>query len=200
MKGTELERTTGSVVPFDILAWLEEAGAATPTGLVLPSDLTYEEYEAVGFALSLLKRKVTWAIADWIIYGERRFGERYAQACEVTGLAKGTLMNYVSTGLRVPPERRRAGLGMGHHTEVAKLEPQEQIEWLDKAATNGWSREELRSRLRPRPENLTPALGEGLEEAARDLVACASSYGDGFVVCRSSFIDLCAALGEEVPE
>jgi hypothetical protein len=179
----------------DLLSTLRRLGAATETSLSLPADITYERYEALGVALSRAQDTVTWLIADWINFGHRVFGEKYAQAAEETKLRPETLMNYASVANRVPAERRRPELKFGHHAEVASLPPDEQVEWLDRAVVNDWRRDDLRSHLRPK--ELTPALGPGLEEAARDLVRSARVMGDGYLVGRMSFRQLCVALGEE---
>lgn len=185
---------------LEILAGLERAGAATTTSLDLPGDLTYDQFVALGTALGRAHRTVSWLLADWINFGELTYGEKYAQAVEATKLRPETLMNYASIGRRVPRERRREELPFGVHAEVAPLEPAEQERWLDRAVENGWRREELREQLRP-VKGLESHAGRGpvdLEEAALGLVRSAKKYGNDFLVQRPSFVQLCAALGEEV--
>lgn len=186
---------------MEAVAALEGLGAATATSLNLPEGMTYDRYEALGVALSTARERITWWIAEWIRYGERNYGEMYTQAVEVTGLTAGTCKNYVSIAHRVPEERRRHELKFGHHAEVAALEPAEQTRWLDKAIEKGWKRDELRDEIRHAqgrdvPRAVLPAVA--LEEAARDLVRSAKNYGNDFLVQRPSFVQLCAALGEEV--
>lgn len=176
---------------------LYRLGYATDTSLELPENLPYDTYEALGLALRHRQDQTTWWLSDWLLFGEKKYGETYTQAVMITGLAEGTLANYASTAHRVPRERRRPELKFGHHTEVAALQPQDQTEWLDRAVTNNWSRNELRSQIRPvAPDIITPALPT-LEEAARDLVRSAKQYGNDYLVHRPSFVQLCAALGEE---
>lgn len=196
MKGEVVEvRHSG----LEVLATLERLGAVTSTSLELPEDMPYEQYAALGVALSRAYRTVNWMLADWINFGERVYGEKYAQAVDETGLHPGTLMNYASIARRVPRERRVAGVAFGIHAEVASLPPKEQTEWLEKAKANDWKRDDLRAELRPQPKDLTPALGPmDIEDAARDLIKTAKKYGDRFIVERASFIQLTAALGEEL--
>jgi hypothetical protein len=162
--------------------------------------MPYDRYEALGVALSNAREKITWWIAEWIRYGENTYGEKYAQAVETTGLTIGTCMTYVSIANRVPVERRRPELKFGHHAEVASLQPDDQLKWLDDAVTNGWKRDELRSRLQQaKTPNLQRAVVlPDLETAALDLVRSAKKYGNDFLVQRPSFVQLCAALGEEL--
>ena len=182
---------------FELLGTLEHIGAATPTSLVLPADMSYERYEALGFALAQAHNRIGWWIADWINFGERVYGEMYAQAIEVTGMRYATLMTYASVARRVPVERRRPELKFGHHAEVASLEPKEQSEWLEQAVVNDWKRDDLRHRLRP-PKVLPHAVeAADLEVAARGIVEGARQMGDGFYVTRDSFLRLCYALGDD---
>jgi hypothetical protein len=185
---------------MEAVAALEGLGAATAVSLDLPENMTYERYEALGVALSSAREKITWWIAEWIRYGETNYGEKYAQAVEVTGLTVGTCMTYASIANRVPVERRRPELKFGHHAEVASLKPDDQIRWLDDAVTNGWKRDELRSRLQhAKAPDLQRAVEViDLETAALDLVRSAKKYGNDFLVMRPSFVALCASLGEEL--
>lgn len=186
----------------DVVAVLRALGAATDVSLDLPGDLSYERWEALGVALSVAQRRVAWLIADWLNYGEHAYGAKYDQAVELTGYSLGTLRNYAWTGHRVPPENRVVGVPFSAHTEVAPLPPSEQKEWLEKAAENGWKRDELRANVRAvriergNGEVVTPALQPSLEQAARDLIASARPSGDDYLVRRASFVDLRRALAE----
>ena len=134
---------------------LRDAGAITDTALVLPPDMPYERYEALGAFLGTVYRTAQFMLGDWINYGEKTYkDERYLQAAGVTGLSEQTLMNYASICKRVPRSRRRRGLGITTHDVVASLPPAEQEEWLRQAASNGWTRAELREHVRP---SLPPA-------------------------------------------
>lgn len=197
---TEIVAQNGAlVIPEgdDPLVLLERHGYLTDTSFDLPADLPFEVYIAVGWKLAERRKRTMWAISEWLLFGERTYGETYTQAAEITGLSADTLKNYVSTANRVPRERRRPELHFSHHQEVASLEPEDQVEWLDRAVVNGWNRAELRAQLKPaKGIVVTPAL-PGLEEAARALVRSASQSGMDFVVKRQAMSDLCAALEEE---
>ena len=185
-----------------LLSALRSLGAATETSLDLPVDTTYEECEALGAVLGRAHRNVTWMIADWINHVEAVFPDRYSQAVEATNLTPETLGNYARTARKVPRERRVPGVPFSVHTEVAPLEPKQQEEWLGKAKTKGWKREELRSHLRPVKDLPGHASVEGevgsIEEQARELVRSARNYGNDYLVRRYAFTALCAALGEEL--
>ena len=196
---TDLEtRVAGGL---EILASLERLGAATATSLELPVDLSYERYEALLSVLGRAHRTLTWVIADAINEGEKRYGEKYAQAVELLNMTPETLMNYASIARKVPRERRRVGVPFSVHALVAPLEPSQQTLWLDRTVKNDWTRAELREKLHPPASqngSHSGVMEDDLEEAARFLIASAQRMGDGFLVRDGAFRQLCALLGEEV--
>jgi N6-adenosine-specific RNA methylase IME4 len=137
-------------------------GSATETGLDLPADLDFERWQEVGATLGRIGRACQWWIGDWLNYGERTYGETYAQAIDATGYEYGSVANMAYVAGRIELSRRRESLSWSHHQEVAPLEPAEQDKWLDRAAVENLNRNELRRvvkapTLLPTPE---PAVGE----------------------------------------
>jgi hypothetical protein len=124
-------------------------GRLTAHGLVLPDELTFEEWEQAGKFLTRLANASAWAIGDWVQHGQYAgYGEKYETALEQTGLAYGTLRNYASVAGRFDLSRRRDSLSFTHHQAVAALPDREQEAWLDHAQEYGWSAAELIDRLR----------------------------------------------------
>jgi hypothetical protein len=123
-------------------------GDVTETTLVLPDGLTFDEWEDVGKRLRQAEKSVRWWIGDWLAYGERTYGETYTRAAEVTGYTVGDLRNMVAVSTAIDPSHRCDALTWSHHREVASLEPEEQVRWLDKAQTEGWSKRELHEQSR----------------------------------------------------
>lgn len=161
MTSTELAFWDDSL-GLQLLAELEKAGAITSTALVLPPDLSYEKCESLAAMFGQLHRTSAWLIGDLLNYIERVHGETYAQAAEVTGLNKQTLINYTSVCSRIPRSRRRASLPFSVHAEVAYEEPEEQEKWLKKSIENRWTREELRA-ARKEEEQGAPEPAVSLE-------------------------------------
>jgi hypothetical protein len=158
------------------------AGASwSTTGLRLPAELSFEKWRAVGWALGRIHTMAKWALADWINYGEAAYGEKYADALEVTQRSKGGLMNIASVGRRVAASRRRDALSFTHHEIVAALDPDEQTKWLDQAEANRWSVEELRGMVRGTGPN-GPLGPDALSADERELV-------DGYRGLREQFGD-----------
>jgi hypothetical protein len=120
----------------------------TACALILPADLDFDTWAAIGPKLATLKRFSAWALGDWLAQGEIVFGETYSQACDVTGLAPEYLMILKSIASRIAPERRRPILSFSHHKIVAPLDPVEQDKMLDAAEKNQWTRDEMSEAVR----------------------------------------------------
>ncbi|MFF4413322.1 LmbU family transcriptional regulator [Streptosporangium sp. NPDC001559] len=135
-----------------------ESGVHTnQSSLTLPARLPIEEWMHIGQKLNSLNDSVTWWLGDWLVYGQDRYPERYLKAVEETSLDYQTLRNYAWIARKFPPGRRCSDLSMQHHAEVAALTPASQRFWLERAQRGGWSRNELRRRIRsaaiPNAEN-----------------------------------------------
>ncbi len=130
------------------LPGLLDSGALTLTGLRLDdADMPFERYEAIGRFLGALGDASKWAIGDWLLFGEKVYGESYAQAAAATGRSEGSLLDYLRVAMRVARRRRRDDLTWQHHRLIAALEPTQQRRWLERAARNGWSTRELREQV-----------------------------------------------------
>ena len=110
--------------------------------------MSFGDWAAVGRRLSNVSSRATWALGDWLLYGERAFGGRYRTAVEATDLDYQTLRNYAWVASSFAPHRRRGELSFQHHAELASLPDVEQDLWLGRAVNGGWSRNELRRRLK----------------------------------------------------
>jgi hypothetical protein len=119
-----------------------------PSGIVFSEQLNLEAWESVGRNLLSFTDSTSWWIADWLLYGESKFKDRYNEAIRRTSLNYQTLRNYTWVARRFELSRRRDGLSFGHHAEVAALELPEQDFWLRKAERFGWSRNQLRRAVR----------------------------------------------------
>lgn len=122
----------------------------------MPIDTTEGEYEALGFALGEFHRALQFACGDYILDGEKIFGERAYQLQESLGLSEEQRRQYVRVSERIPIERRRKELSWAHHREVAALEPAEQDRWLALAVENSWNKAELVAVMRPTKELAEP--------------------------------------------
>jgi hypothetical protein len=117
-------------------------------GLELHERLSYEQWIVVGKRLSEHVDASCWWLGDWLLFGESRYGAKYTQAIASTGLGYKTLRNYAVVARRFTLSRRRDKVSFQHHAEVCSLSDADQESWLSLAQRCGWSRAELRRRLR----------------------------------------------------
>ena len=123
-------------------------GVLSRTGLTLPENLEYNEWERIGDCLKLVEGSVQWWIGDWLNYGERKYGEIYAQAIEATGLSYQTLADNKWVSGQIETSLRKENLSFNHHKEVASLPAEDQQKFLNKAVEKNLSVRELREEIR----------------------------------------------------
>ncbi|HJQ03554.1 MAG TPA: LmbU family transcriptional regulator [Jatrophihabitans sp.] len=131
----------------------------TRVGLQIPEDLSYEDWENAGVKLARIADTSAWCLGDWLVHGQERFRERYQSAIKSVGLDYQTLRNYAWVARKFPASRRRYQLSVQHHAEVASLDADEQDRWLGQAEAKGWSRNELRIRIRAAAGQLPAVTG-----------------------------------------
>jgi hypothetical protein len=125
---------------------------------------------AIGDELLSVSDASAWWLGDWLVYGERRFAERYRMAISSTNLSYKTLRNYAWVARRFPVARRRGALGLAHHAEVAALPEDDQDHWLDRAVSQSWSVAELRRHLRAARTRAALPAGAARDDAAVERV------------------------------
>lgn len=86
-----------------------------------------------------------WWIGDWLRFGERKYGEMYAQALEATGLDYQTLADAKWVAEQYPEfSLRNENLSWSHHRFAASLPQKQRLELLEKAESEGLSAHEVR--------------------------------------------------------
>lgn len=106
----------------------------SPLGLSIDDWVEFPQWERAGRALLIADQGIQWWIGDWLAFGEHKWGEKYAQAVEVTGRKVQTLKNYVFVAENVHSSRRRDDVDFSIHAEVASLPAKEQERILAEAA------------------------------------------------------------------
>ncbi|WP_198168020.1 LmbU family transcriptional regulator [Herbidospora yilanensis] len=127
---------------------LDRAVIPRRTGLQFPTHIPLSNWEGIGRQLSLIADSSAWWLGDWLVYGEKQYGDRYRAAIERTSLDYQTLRNYAWVARRFGLSRRRDKLSFAHHAEVAALTPADQDAWLQRAEEQAWSRNRLRKEIR----------------------------------------------------
>ncbi|MBP2329789.1 hypothetical protein JOF56_010174 [Kibdelosporangium banguiense] len=118
------------------------------TSFSLPPGVEIQEWSRIGHQINAVSVSSAWWLGDWLIYGQAQYPDLYKQAIEQTSLDYQTLRNYAWVARQYAVARRRPALSFQHHAELAALTPLEQDQWLDRAEKFGWSRNELRNRVR----------------------------------------------------
>lgn len=119
----------------------------TDVGLKFPEHMEFDDWKDVGIELCRVHTKVSWAIADWLFYGEWEYGRTYEEALDVTGLSYQALADLKYVAGRFDHGRRVKELSVGHHREVAALPLGEADNWLKAAKKQGWSSKALREQV-----------------------------------------------------
>jgi hypothetical protein len=131
-------------------------------GLTISSDVTYEEWEDIGYQLARVGKGWQWWVGDWINFGEKKYGETYKAAIDATGLARNSCKNIAIVCRQFELARRRASLSFNHHAEVQGLELSEQDELLAEAEEDGLSCAAIRARVKSLKGVVTNAEAEEL--------------------------------------
>lgn len=111
-------------------------------------NMEYPEWLAAGHRLGAIGRGSQWWIGDWLLFGTAKFGERYVEASKVTGYDIKSLRNMRYVASRFEPSLRRDDLNWSHHALLAAFDVAEQRHWLERAAVDRLSVDDLRCELR----------------------------------------------------
>ncbi len=135
-----------------------------PGDVVWPG-MSFEVWRAQGPKLGRLVRGVHWVLCTWLLFGERHFGERFAQAVAETGLQEHSIMTMLSVARAFPdPAKRHPALSFAHHATVAGLDDIDAQEaYLAQAEAEGWSVTRLRQAVRG-AKGAVPSRDEGPQE------------------------------------
>lgn len=190
----------------------------TETGLSFRGDTPIEVWGALTERLLAAHRKLEFCLADAINFGDRAYGERYAQWVDEVGLSKRTIANIAYIGRKVDASRRREGVSFSHHAEVAALPPADQEALLDRAIDQGLTRYQLRDAVRehkhrlraqeptdgrlpsggpwrPEIEDLVPEAQKALQKALRATSVDPDAYARGWLDSLQ-WAGACTAFGD----
>lgn len=169
--------TDAEIVPTSTDGLATRAGY-TPTGLNLPDDLTFDEWETIGNSLEAISVAWQWWYGDWWNFGESRYGQEHAQGLPDKDYSTKSHAASISRSIEV--SRRRLNLSFSHHAEVASLEPDDQDRWLDRAEAEAWSVRDLRDAVR---------MFKASEPKLPVVVEASDAKGDGWSVLVGDFRD-----------
>lgn len=105
-----------------------------PTRLVVRGKPSRAEWERCGEVLHRIEGAVQWWLGDWLNYGEKAYGEKYAEALDATGFEQHTLENYAYVAGNIKTSLRREDVSYSIHKEIAPLPVDQQKHILARAA------------------------------------------------------------------
>ncbi len=144
------------------------------TGLLVSGDPSYDEWEKCGSFIQRVEGAVQFWIGDWLNYGEKAYGEKYAQA--VSEQQQGAWENYAWVANAIETSIRIEDLTWSHHLQVAKFSdtPEIQRELLQEAAAKQLSVSDFKALIRARVHgDKIAAIAAGKLPASEYDVICA---------------------------
>lgn len=106
-------------------------------GLDIEPGMKFDHWERLLRCLARAEQGIQWYIGDALNYGEREYGERYAQVLDAhdkTGIPIDRLRQYQWVAEHVKPVTRVTTLDWSTHREVASLPEDKQREILQRGA------------------------------------------------------------------
>lgn len=131
---------------------IPDAVSVTDVGLQFNHDIEYDQWLRLMATLQQLTTAFQFAIGDALNYGQKRYGEKYAQAMDATGCAYQSLANWSWVSNHVPISNRIAGLSWTHHRLVANMGTEQQKQILESAKARGISVTEFEKELKGEAE------------------------------------------------
>lgn len=125
--------------------------------LHMPESMAFEDWQALGGTLQQMERSVMWWIGDWLRFGERKYGETYAQALDATGLSVEHLKNAKWVAGAYETSDRSDVLSWTHHQAAASLPKDDRAALLAEAERNEWSVRDLKAEVRQRKNRIGSA-------------------------------------------
>jgi hypothetical protein len=157
----------------ELLHQLEQAGALTPTALVLDGPMTFDRYESLLVLLGRIHSASKWWVGDAIVVGQRLFDETYVQATEALNLSPDGQMKCLRVALAISPSARRPSLSWWHHRLVSPrwVGPEQRDRLLDLAERERLTTRELHAHVRAlKAEGDSSGATETDAERLRELV------------------------------
>lgn len=130
----------------------------TSVGLTFIGAITFDEWLGLMATLVRMETAFQFAIGDALIYGESRFGEKYSQAMDVTGLSYQTLANLTWVSKNVPLSNRVDGVSWTHHRVVASVDTEDQRSFLEMAKDKRLSSVDLSEHITGKQPKVKPVL------------------------------------------
>lgn len=154
--GTE-ETNALAHIPKGYIMALENSFVLYPTSLMIVGDPSFDTWSRMGLVFQSMSGSAQWWWGEWLLAGEDRFGENFAQVVDDGLYSEQGLKDIVWVCQRVLPHVREKSLSFEHHRKVAPLDdPDKQAYYLKLAIREKLSAKELAAQIL---EDLKPAPG-----------------------------------------
>ena len=141
---------SGGLTPAPVSIFPVAGCRVLRTELIIDEEIPYDQWEQIGEFLCKLDDGVQWWLGDWLNYGERTYGETYAQVVDATGYRAETLWNAAYIAGQFESSSREEDLSWSHHKAVVGLDPQDRRDLLKRAKDEQWSSKDTERRARAR--------------------------------------------------
>jgi hypothetical protein len=135
------------------IASIPDAIHISDVGVTFSGQLDESDWIRLMGTLTRLEKAIQFSIGDALNYGNSRYGEKYSQAMEVTGLTYQALANYSWVSAAVPIENRKTEVTWSHHRLAAKLPKDDQATALTLAEQHDWTLDEMKEYIDGKPAN-----------------------------------------------
>lgn len=142
----------------------------TPTGTTITGPCSFQEWWEAAYTLKQfqdrIETSIAWCWGDLLNEGERRYGESYSQAMELTGRDYQTVANWKWVSGQYPQGQRvLSGLRFKHYEKALRIkDPAERLEVLLCASENGLRGKAFDALLPARDEVLSATTDDRLFE------------------------------------
>jgi hypothetical protein len=133
---------------------LLNCGTVDTTSWTPPIAMTFQQWAEIGRKFQQVETSINWWLGDWLNEGERRYGETYTQAIEVTGHKADQLRQCKLVAAKVKKANRLAILSWTHHLKIAFQDDDIQRVMLAQAVEYELSTRELEEAVKDYQDNL----------------------------------------------
>jgi DNA modification methylase len=150
---------------------MADCGTLDAVSWTPPQKMSYEQWEEIGRKLQQINGSLNWWLGDWVNEGQWRYGEKFAQAIQVSGHKEEHLRACQWVSRRIKRVTRVTLLSWTHHRYVAHLEDEDaQRELLKFAAERELSSRDLLESVREYEKNLAQEKEKEKERAKCQLI------------------------------
>ena len=146
--------------------------------LVIPDGMAFEQVESMLMGLKVVSDSIRFWLGDLLVYSERNYGEKYAQLVDATDYSYQGLCDMMWVANSVAPNVRRKELTWSHHREVAKLDMNRQVEYLETAVKMKMSVADLHALIDEKekaPKKEGPTKVQAYEDMLKEIVKLTKS-------------------------